>query len=313
MTIKNRTTEFQAVVRTIRNRESPTPPSSLNSRNTSRASTPNKNFKKSEFSRQASAISNKIQQTATKLQKLTKLAKKRSLFDDKPTEVNELTFAIKQDIAGINQQLSTLQQYTKNQNNSSGKGQQEEHISNVVTNLQSQLANTSISFKDVLEIRSENMKVTRQRKEQFTYQAASYKNEQSKQIYIPYFNNGYIPEANGGNKEYLALDLGDPALQQMQLIEQQDSYIDSRASAITNIESTIAELGSVFQQLANMVAEQRDVVQRIDANVESMELNVTGAQQELLRYYTSISSNRWLIIKVFGLIVMFMVLFVTLR
>jgi syntaxin 5 len=47
---------------------------------------------------------------------------------------------------------------------------------------------------------------------------------------------------------------------------QQDNYIQSRSTAIESIESTIAELGQIFQQLAHMVAEQRETVQRIDAD-----------------------------------------------
>lgn len=41
-----------------------------------------------------------------------------------------------------------------------------------------------------------------------------------------------------------------------------DSYIQSRADAMQNIESTIVELGSIFQQLAHMVKEQEETIQR---------------------------------------------------
>lgn len=46
------------------------------------------------------------------------------------------------------------------------------------------------------------------------------------------------------------------------LFFQQDSYIQSRADTMQNIESTIVELGSIFQQLAHMVKEQEETVQR---------------------------------------------------
>ena len=42
----------------------------------------------------------------------------------------------------------------------------------------------------------------------------------------------------------------------------QDSYIQSRADTMQNIEQTIVELGSIFQQLATMVKEQEEMVQR---------------------------------------------------
>lgn len=45
----------------------------------------------------------------------------------------------------------------------------------------------------------------------------------------------------------------------------QDSYIQSRADTMQNIESTIVELGSIFQQLAHMVKEQEETIQRLEA------------------------------------------------
>lgn len=85
----------------------------------------------------------------------------------------------------------------------------------------------------------------------------------------------------------------------------QDDYIQQRSTAIESIESTIAELGQIFQQLAHMVAEQRETVQRIDADTIDIASNVSGAQRELLKYYANISSNRWLMLKVFGVLIVF--------
>ena len=50
--------------------------------------------------------------------------------------------------------------------------------------------------------------------------------------------------------------------QQLQLIDEQDTYIQSRADTMHNIEQTIVELGGIFQQLAHMVKEQEEMVQR---------------------------------------------------
>ena len=38
------------------------------------------------------------------------VAKKKSLFDDRPVEIQELTYIIKQDINNLNQQLAQLQE-----------------------------------------------------------------------------------------------------------------------------------------------------------------------------------------------------------
>lgn len=80
----------------------------------------------------------------------------------------------------------------------------------------------------------------------------------------------------------------------------QNQYMQQRSTAIESIESTISELGQIFSQLAHMVAEQRETVQRIDENILDVADNVSGAQRELLKYYNSVASNRWLMLKIFG-------------
>lgn len=76
--------------------------------------------------------------------------------------------------------------------------------------------------------------------------------------------------------------------------------MQKRGTAIESIESTISELGQIFSHLAHMVEEQRETVQRIDDNILDVAENVSGAQRELIKYYNSVASNRWLILKVFG-------------
>jgi syntaxin 5 len=87
------------------------------------------------------------------------VAKNKSSFEDKPVEIQELTFIVKQDIARLNSQIAALQTYQKNNRtdsaNQRNNKQFEEHSTNVVVSLQSKLATTSNSFKDILETRTQ--------------------------------------------------------------------------------------------------------------------------------------------------------------
>ena len=47
------------------------------------------------------------------------------------------------------------------------------------------------------------------------------------------------------------------------------------------------------------------MIERIDANTEDVVDNVGGAQRELLKYWSSVSSNRWLLAKMFGVMMIF--------
>ena len=108
------------------------------------------------------------------------------------------------------------------------------------------------------------------------------------------------------------------------MLDENQSYYQDRYNAMENIESSISELGTIFRQLASLVAEQGEMITRyctlftrsmlvayrIDSNVEETSMNVEAAHHELLKYFNNISKNRWLIIKVFGVLMAFFVFFV---
>lgn len=86
---------------------------------------------------------------------------RRESFERRPLTISgqllqELTYIIKQDIAALNSQIAQLQVFTQsNLNAGAGSKQVSEHNKNVVTMLQTKLADTTIGFKDVLEIRTQ--------------------------------------------------------------------------------------------------------------------------------------------------------------
>ncbi|KAF7784036.1 hypothetical protein Agabi119p4_201 [Agaricus bisporus var. burnettii] len=333
MPIQDRTNEFRACVDSIHHRSV-----SRGVEQKQRLLQKDRSSSKSEFSRLASAIGKDINNTTLKLNKLAQLAKRKTLFDDRPVEISELTYIIKQDIAHLNKQIASLQAYVKQRNagntSSVENKQVEEHTNNVVMLLQSKLANTSVTFKDVLEVRTQNMKESRTRTEQFMYSATSAATQPPSNSVL-YNSSRNDPMGDGTANSFdfkgkgratpkndeLSLDLNaveggsanghaDGAFMQMQLVEQQDTYIQQRSTAIESIETTIAELGQIFTQLANMVAEQRETVQRIDENVLDIESNITSAHGELSKYLAGMMSNRWLMLKMFGVLIVFFLIFI---
>lgn len=72
------------------------------------------------------------------------VAKKKSLFDDRPTEIQELTYIIKGDLSSLNQQIARLGEMPR------GRRSMHSHSSSVVLALQSRLASMSNQFKQVI-------------------------------------------------------------------------------------------------------------------------------------------------------------------
>ncbi|KAG4953306.1 hypothetical protein JHK87_038900 [Glycine soja] len=95
-----------------------------------------------------------------------------------------------------------------------------------------------------------------------------------------------------------------------QVVPRHDNYAQSRATALHNVESTITELSGIFSHLATMVAHQGELAIRIDDNMDESSANVEGAHSSLLRHLNRISSNRWLLIKIFVILILFLMIFI---
>ena len=257
------------------------------------------------------------------------MAKRKTLFDDRPVEIAELTYIIKQDLSALNAQISGLQTLTRAQHPATSRAapgaQEGEHNKNVsvclsaaatpltaiqvVVLLQGKLADVSVNFKDVLEVRTKNIQASRSRTENFVSSVSSHSQPSGfpDTSASPLYNTptkrrspgpGY---AGNQNPDLLNLDpsssstsalarSGPQSDQQLLMMEEaqpaSNTYIAQRGEAIEAIERTISELGGIFGNLATMVQEQSDMIQRIDANTDDVVDNVTGAQRELLKYWS---------------------------
>ncbi|KAI5364661.1 Putative target SNARE coiled-coil domain, syntaxin-5, Sly1p-binding domain-containing protein [Septoria linicola] len=301
--------------------------------------TPPTRAQRSEFARNAAGIGRGISATMGKLQRLGELAKRKTLFDDRPVEIAELTYVIKQDLAGLNQQIGNLQQLQRAQNGQSAGGavqQEGEHNKNVVMLLQGRLADVGVNFKEVLEVRTKNIQASRSRQENFVGEvgrsSAAQERLEPGRTDSPLYqtpSRGRSPKpgrtASNQGQDLLSLEpssssalysgTGAPiqaSQSQLQLMEEgsSNSYVQQRGEAIEAIERTINELGGIFGQLAQMVSEQAEQIQRIDANTDDVVDNVEGAQRELMKYWSRVQGNRWLIAKMFGVLMIFFLLWV---
>merc|ERR1740138_1896336 len=117
----------------------------------------------------------------------------------------------------------------------------------------------------------------------------------------PFAQKQHRPSGNSDDPE-----LGGGA----QAMSLQTGYHSSRAEAVQSVQRTIGELAQMFQKMAVMVTAQEEMIQRIDHDVDDTLTNVENAQDNLLKYFHHISSNRPLIIKVFLILLFFVIFFV---
>ncbi|KAJ0248953.1 Syntaxin-32 [Hirschfeldia incana] len=324
---RDRTDEFFGVAETLRRSIAPAAANNAPYGGGRREDPRSTAVMQSEFNRRASVIGLAIHQTSQKLSKLAQLAKRSSVFDDPTREIGELTAVIKQEISGLNTALLDLQAVRNSHNDERTISRDTTtHSATVVDDLKNRLMDTTKEFKDVLTLRTENMKIHENRRQRFT-------NNPSKESTNPFVRQrplaskpapsqpAPLPWANGSSSssssqlvprrqgEAESSPLLQQSQQQQQVVPLQDTYMESRAEALHNVESTIHELSNIFTQLATMVSQQGEIAIRIDQNMEDTLANVEGAQSQLARYLNSISSNRWLMIKIFFVLIAFLMVF----
>lgn len=250
-----------------------------------------------ELMRVSQKCSYQIKDSCEKLERLTNLVRSGTVLDD--GELNRLISDIRADIGETKGQLDYMQ---------SSCEPKQKHTENIVTILHRKLANVTSNFKSTLEMRSRSVQQRFARNEVFSNPTPSTSSGQK-----PYQSNrpGVLDMSNPNS--LVPFQHGPMHLQsqqQTQLLMNDQIDLSERADKMQLIESTIVELGTVFNQLATIVQDQGETITRIDMNISETTANVEMAHDALLRYFNSINSNRWLILKVFGVLFFFFIIFV---
>merc|ERR1711924_35018 len=165
------------------------------------------------------------------------------------------------------------------------------HSTNMVETLKTRLLEVTKDFKDALEARTASLEYQDKRRHMYSASSGSWANPFAQK------QGGGMADLEGGGSNGSG-----QATSTM--------YFNSRAEAVQNVQKTIGELAQMFQKMAVMVTAQEDMIKRIDHDVDSTLDNVQQGQDHLLKYFQNISSNRMLIIKVFLILIFFVVFFV---
>lgn len=262
----------------------------------------------SSFSKATSSISNDVSKAALKLQRLTEMVRTKSLFDDKSMEINQLTTSIKADLTGINQDLEKLESFVKEQRATSK--QSRDYSLGVVGMLKEELIGTTKDFQRVLETRHENLQMTESRRQKFGSSTPSalgkpivYQSRQGMR--------GNSPVAMSPSDDLLPrpgnVSPSGVSFQRSDIVSY--DYAQDRVNAVKDIERHMSELGNLFERLSTMISEQGSMIDRLDDNLDAAEVNVNMGYNELIKYNQSISSNRSLIVKLFAVLVVFLLFF----
>ena len=278
----------------------------------------------SEFTKASGIISRHIEVTANKLSQLTRLVKNSSMFNDSTNDINRLSQSIKNDMSVLKGDIEALS--TKLGLSGAKGSQARQHSVHLVNNLKTQLGKQSKVFQDVLQDRAKSLKDQQARRFRMGVANTPGTALGRPMVFGQQNEGGHAGETVSELRDRRAaspkssvqrkeLDPNDKSrrladaplrLQEQQMIS---NYTESRAQAVETINTTMNELGTMFSQLMEMIEFQGQDIQRIDDDVSDIENNLSAGLTELQTTYNN-SSNKMLMMKIFGIFMAFMVIFI---
>ena len=312
--------------------------------------TPQEKTSASEFTKVASIVSRRVEMTANKLSQLTRMVKSSSMFNDSTADINRLSQNIKTDMTALKQDIDALAtRLGMSGEKGSQMRQHSAHLVNNLKvqlgkqskTFQNVLQDRAKTLKDQQERRfrmgvankpgtalgrpmvfgehNNNNNSNNNNNNNNSFQSSPIVNSSGLRdrrstsptsgISSQYGNNNDNSKTRRNSNNNNNNNNNDNAplrLQEQQLIS---NYAESRAQAVDTINSTMSELGTMFSQLMEMIELQGQDIQRIDDDVSDIESNLNSGLTELQTTYNN-SSNRMLMMKIFGVVMTFMIIFI---
>lgn len=275
----------------------------------------------SEFSMLASQVARNISTTTAKLQQLTRcilsilsyfiVAKKKSMFDDPEEEIANLSGSVKEEISSITHDLEKLEQSLSAKKDSSSQATENNQI--IISRLQSSLKVKTAELQNALQIRHDNLADSQDKKATFgtklpeLSKPATYSSRRTKES----------PSTITPKSDNLPRPMNSPLPSPPPVYSPEDgviipnatilvpTYAQQRVVAMRNIEKQMEEVSQLFSRLANVTALQGEQIIYIDDTVSEAEERVSTGYNKLIDYAESVRNNKSLLIKLFMVVVIF--------
>jgi syntaxin 5 len=229
-----------------------------------------------------------------------RLAQTQSPFSDQSARIDELTHAVKSDLARLQQALGVLETHVRSARSSSSTPQSNhahEHAHSVVHALQGRLLDTTRGFARALQTRTNTLRAHEERRARIGAASSALNALRSAE------------SAAAQDDSELSVAIAVPTLRQQSTTAQRSLLVE-RSDQVRDIESSIAEVQGVFRKLAELVTVQGELITRIEDNVLLSEVHANEAHRQLTHYLAAVSSDRWLAAKLFGVLLVFIFVFV---
>ena len=133
----------------------------------------------------------------------------------------------------------------------------------------------------------------------------------------PYINSGGGQPSSQNNTHATSISVNNYQAGYHSDFQTQQYYFKNdtsqRRSEAVQAAKTISTISSMWSQMTSLIAQQDEMLPSIEDNVFQAEVHINKGQNELLKYWQTVSSERALILKLFGVLLLIIFVFTYMR
>lgn len=228
----------------------------------------------SQFSDATKDIRQRLIHARDSVHELFVKIRKGNIFGEDEERINEIIISLNHDLGQVDTKISSLYNIKSKPQN----------YKDAIQTLQKNLSDITKDFQTVIKRRSEILTKIQERRQNITAPIQSQSN--------------YFPTTYNEEVEY-------PMYSNTQVQETRERY-----DFVRNVEQSITEIASMFQKLSEIVASQEYDIQRIDDNANEASSNLMNGAKQIERFYEKTKQNRWLIMKISAILIVFVLIFI---
>lgn len=244
-------------------------------------------FGTSPFIQEQEEINEQLAIASRGVVELQQQMKATGIFDDRSGEISSMMHSVRQKIIDLSTKIDELDKMVQSMTGRTPHDMV--HHKNVVTGMRTRLAALTQQLKVLLEEHTKSLANLEKRRRMYT-----------SKFHID-DDEGYGDLEGGG---------GIGLQQQTTTAPRQSMYHQARAEAVEGVQRVVGEMAHLFTRVANLVAAQEEITIRIEDDMSSALHNIQQGEVHLLRYLKRVQSNRGLILRIFCILITFIVFFI---
>jgi hypothetical protein len=233
-----------------------------------------------------------IKEVENNIAQLSSLSKKSSSFNNSHFKISNATMNIKKSLIEIENQIEELKTKELKNNSKNINNFSKILMENSIEILNSRVSDLTLNFQKLLKLQAEQIKKIEKRKSNLSI--SSHKKKNINNSYNEYANTDFSSN-NNYNEDDVLLEVDEKQTYK----NKESQYYQNRLNEVQAIEKTMSEIAGMMNRLSQMTYEHSFLIDNISRNTDIALEHVEKGEKEVKQILEHAKSNRWLIIKIF--------------